>query len=66
MTQRNFIDKNGNSWEWNETAEVTRAVERLHETIRQNAKFHGNYQGPLYAPHPELLEKPKKEKSNEG
>ena len=47
MTVRTFIDKNGNSWEWEETPETVKAVEEL-------AKFAGNYEGPLYAPHPEL------------
>jgi len=44
MTIRNFVDKNGNSWEWEETAETVKAVQEL-------AKFAGNYNGPLYAPH---------------
>ena len=30
MTQRTFIDKNGNSWEWEETPEVLEALEKLH------------------------------------
>lgn len=47
MTVRTFVDKNGNSWEWEETPETVKAVEEL-------AKFAGNYEGPLYAPHPEL------------
>ena len=44
MTLRTFVDKNGNSWEWEETPEVKKAVENLHN----------NYKGPLYAPHPDL------------
>ena len=47
MTQRTFIDKNGNSWYWEETPETIKAVEEL-------AKFSGNYPGPLYAPHPNI------------
>jgi len=47
MTIRNFVDKNGNSWEWEETAETVKAVQEL-------AKFAGNYPGPLYAPHPHI------------
>jgi len=47
MTTRNFVDKNGNSWEWEETAETVKAVQEL-------SKFVGNYPGPLYAPHPDL------------
>ena len=45
MTTRTFIDKNGNSWEWEETDETVKALKELHS---------GNYQGPLYAPHPDL------------
>ena len=47
MTLRTFVDKNGNSWEWEETPETVKAVEEL-------AKFAGNYEGPLYAPHSKL------------
>lgn len=47
MTTRTFVDKNGNSWEWEETKETVKAVEEL-------AKFAGNYSGPLYAPHSHL------------
>jgi len=47
MTTRTFVDKNGNSWEWEETPETVKVVEEL-------AKFAGDYQGPLYAPHPDL------------
>ena len=47
MTIRNFVDKNGNSWEWEETAETVKAVQEL-------TKFAGNYPGPLYAPHPHI------------
>ena len=49
MTKREFIDKNGNSWEWEETPETLEALKKLHEP-----KFAGNYEGPLYAPHPDL------------
>lgn len=56
MTQRTFIDKNGNSWEWEETAETVEALKQLHETVKKvnERKFAGNYPGPLYAPHPDL------------
>ena len=47
MTTRTFVDKNGNSWEWEETQETVSALQEL-------AKFAGNYPGPLYAPHPHL------------
>jgi hypothetical protein len=31
MTIRTFIDKNGNSWSWDETPEVVEAVKVLHK-----------------------------------
>jgi len=45
MTTRTFVDKNGNSWEWEETPEVKKALEVLHNN---------DYKGPLYSPHPDL------------
>jgi len=56
MTTRTFADKNGNSWEWEETPETIEALKQLHETVKQvnERRFAGNYQGPLYAPHPDL------------
>ena len=56
MTTRTFVDKNGNSWEWEETPETIEALKQLHETVKQvnEKKFAGNHQGPLYAPHPDL------------
>ena len=45
MTTRTFVDKNGNSWFWEETKETVKALKDLHA---------GNYKGPLYAPHPNL------------
>ena len=50
MTTRNFTDKNNNQWSWEETPEVKKAIEELHNENR----FAGNYEGPLYAPHPKL------------
>ncbi len=47
MALRTFTDKNGNTWEWNETPEVIAAIKNL-------TKFAGNYPGPLYAPHPHI------------
>ena len=44
MSLRTFTDKNGNTWEWNETPEVLEALKHVHK----------DYQGPLYAPHPHL------------
>jgi len=56
MTTRTFADKNGNSWEWEETPETIEALKQLHETVKKvnERRFAGNYQGPLYAPHPDL------------
>jgi len=36
VTKREFLTKSGDTFEWEETDEVRKAVERLHETIRQN------------------------------
>ncbi len=42
MTTKQFkkIDKKGReeTWEWEETPEVTKALERLHQTIREDVK----------------------------
>lgn len=56
MTTRTFVDKNGNSWEWEETAETVEALKQLHETVKavNEKKFAGNYSGPLYATHPSI------------
>jgi ubiquinone biosynthesis protein UbiJ len=43
MTQRQFVDKNGNTWEWEETDEVRKAVERLHADIRKLEKEAPDY-----------------------
>lgn len=47
MTLKTFTDKNGNEWNWEETPEVIAA-------LKEYRKFAGNYEGPLYAPHPDL------------
>ena len=49
MTTRQFVSTKGDTWEWEETEETRKAVEKLHKP-----KCAGNYEGPLYAPHPEL------------
>ena len=65
MTKREFTGKGGETWEWEETPEVVAAIKKLHESskavqeINSKPKFKENYQGPLYAPHPEL-KKPKR------
>jgi ubiquinone biosynthesis protein UbiJ len=47
MTKREFVDSKGNTWEWDETDEVRKAVDRLHQTIRdleaKNAEDGGDY-----------------------
>ena len=66
MTTRTFIDKNKNEWSWEETPETLEALKQIQETVEKqkqrteqlkkevDIKFAGNYQGPLYAPHPDL------------
>ena len=34
MTTRTFVDKNGNSWEWEETAETIESLKQLHESAK--------------------------------
>ena len=59
MTKKQFIGKGGETWEWTETPEVVAAVKKLHESSKkvQEVKVPRNYQGPLYAPHPDLRKK---------
>jgi hypothetical protein len=56
MTTRTFNDKHSNEWTWEETPETIEALKQLHKTVKDvnEKKFAGNYQGPLYAPHPNL------------
>jgi len=35
MTTRTFVDKNNNSWTWEETPETIEALKQLHETVKQ-------------------------------
>lgn len=35
MTERTFVDKNGNSWSWTETPETIEALKKLHEVVKQ-------------------------------
>lgn len=35
MTIRTFVDKNGNSWKWEETPETIKALKQLHETVQK-------------------------------
>ena len=34
VTERNFVDKNGNSWTWEETPETIEALKQLHATVQ--------------------------------
>ena len=43
MTKRQFVTKSGDTWEWEETAEVHKAVEKLHQTIRELEKRAPDY-----------------------
>ena len=31
MTKREFVDKNGNTWNWEETPETVAAIKKLHQ-----------------------------------
>ena len=35
MTERTFVDKNGNSWSWMETPEIIEALKELHQTVKE-------------------------------
>jgi len=34
MTKREFVDKNGNTWNWEETPAVIKAVKQLHKSSK--------------------------------
>lgn len=38
MTIRTFVDKNGNSWEWEETPETLEAIKQLHEIVNSSTQ----------------------------
>ncbi len=42
MTTRTFIDKNGNTWEWEETPELIEILKQLHTTQDNNAGKENN------------------------
>ena len=56
MTKRTYKTKAESEWTWEETPETIEALKQFHETVKavNEKKFAGNYQGPLYAPHPDL------------
>jgi len=72
MSRRSFTDESGDTWEWDETLETLKALEVLHKNqkeqkiIEENTKiqkalldkpkFSGNYKGPHYAQHPDLIQ----------
>ena len=35
MTERTFVDKNGNSWFWEETPETIESLKQRHESVKQ-------------------------------
>lgn len=35
MATRNYKDKNGNDWVWEETPETIEALKQLHETVKK-------------------------------
>ena len=39
VTMRQFVDKNGNTWEWEETEETRQALKQLHKTSAET-KLH--------------------------
>lgn len=36
MTTRTFVDKNGNTWEWEETPEVLEAIQNYWNLVNSN------------------------------
>jgi hypothetical protein len=35
MTERTFVDKNGNFWSWVETPKIIEALKELHQTVKE-------------------------------
>ena len=33
MSKREFIDKNGNTWNWEETPETIEALKKMHQSV---------------------------------
>jgi len=46
MSKRTFVTKSGDTWEWEESKETKKALAQY---------WAGDYQGPLYAPHPNIV-----------
>ena len=36
MTKKEFINKSGEIWTWEETPETIEALKKLHETVKRN------------------------------
>ena len=43
MTKKQHVTKSGDTFEWEETEEMRKAVERLHQTIRELEKKAPDY-----------------------
>jgi len=35
MTKKSFVSSKGETWEWDETPDARKAIERLHEDIKK-------------------------------
>lgn len=60
MSTRKYTGKGGETWEWEETPETTKALKNLHK-VSKEVPEKKDYQGPLYAPHPSLIKKLKEQ-----
>ena len=47
--KRQLVSSKGETWEWEETPEASKAIHKLN-----NPAYAGDYQGPLYAKHPDI------------
>lgn len=45
MTKRSYIDKGGQTWEWNETPEVLAAIKKLHKSSQVVESFNTKKNG---------------------
>ena len=45
MAKKQFVNKSGDTFEWEETEEMRKAVARLHQNIRDLEKDHGKKGG---------------------
>lgn len=42
MTTRQFVVKSGDTWEWEETPEVIKAIENYWKTVKENERQDSN------------------------